>query len=252
MRPCPYCAKPIEDYAQVCPFCRTNLATPASAPGVPSAMPPGNSETSGKAIGSLVCGILFFFLPAAIAAVVLGHLSLSETRQSAGRMAGRGMAIAGLVLGYLGLSFIPLLIIAAIAIPNLLRAKLVANEASTVALLRTYNAALALYATQCPNQGYPPDPTYLALDDSHPFTCPQAQGGLTDTPQAGALPLKSGYRYFYIPMKRDASGHISKYGLAADPITPGVTGVKHFFTDETGIIRFSMRAAADSKSPEVQ
>jgi hypothetical protein len=137
VKSCPYCAQPLADYVQVCPFCRTNLVTPASATGVSSAMPPGNAETSGKAIGSLVCGILFFFLPAAIAAVVLGHLSLSEIRQSAGRTAGRSMAIAGLVLGYLGLSFVPLLIIAAIAIPNLLRAKMAANEASAVALLRT-------------------------------------------------------------------------------------------------------------------
>jgi len=244
MRPCPSCARPIEDYAQVCPFCRTKLAGPYAEPG--------HGETSGKAIGSLVCGLLFFFLPAAIVAVVMGHLSLSDIRKSAGRLGGRGMAIAGLVLGYLGLSFIPILIIAAIAIPNLLRAKMAANEASTVAALRTYNTALAEYAMQCPKQGYPTDPTYLVLDVSRPVTCPQAQESLTNVPQAGALPAKSGYRYFYIPMKRDAAGHISKYGLAADPMAQGETGVRHFCTDETGIIRSNVHGAADSKSPAVQ
>jgi type IV pilus assembly protein PilA len=223
---------------------------PGSAPGVYSGMPPGNAGTSGKAIGSLVCGILFFFLPAAIVAVVLGHLSLSEIRQSAGRLAGRGMAIAGLVLGYLGLSFIPILIIAAIAIPNLLRAKMAANEASVIISLRSYNAALARYAEECPNEGYPANPAHLELDGSRPNTC--SQESPAGVPQGSPLPVKWGYRYFYIPMELDASGHISKYGLAADAVTQGATGVRHFYTDETGIIRSSERGGADSKSPPVQ
>ena len=51
---------------------------------------------------------------------------------------GDGMAIAGLVLGYIGFAAIPfILIIAAIAIPNLLRARMAANEASAVGSLRT-------------------------------------------------------------------------------------------------------------------
>src|SRR5437879_12596996 len=89
------------------------------------------------AIASLICCILFFFLPSAIVAIIMGHLSLSDIRRSAGRLGGRGMAIAGLVLGYTGLAIIPVLIIAAIAIPNLLRARMAANEASAVGSLRT-------------------------------------------------------------------------------------------------------------------
>ena len=250
MKSCPYCAKAIEDYAQSCPFCGRNVAAPASAPGGYAGIPPGNLETSGKAIASLTCGILFFFLPAAIVAVIMGHLSLSDIQKSAGRLGGKGMAIAGLVLGYLGLSFIPILIIAAIAIPNLLRAKMAANEASAVASLRNYNTALSRYAEECPNQGYPPNPANLDLDGSRPSTCPEEN--TTSAPQAGELPVKSGDRYFYIPMNRDAAGHISGYGLSADPVTPGATGVRHFYTDETGIIRFNLRAGADSKSPPVK
>ncbi|MGC1167958.1 MAG: DUF4190 domain-containing protein, partial [Candidatus Acidiferrales bacterium] len=72
--------------------------------------------TSGKAIASLICGIFTLFLPASIAAIILGHLSLSEIRKSAGRLGGRGVASAGLVLGYAGIALIPfILIIAAIA-----------------------------------------------------------------------------------------------------------------------------------------
>jgi hypothetical protein len=53
------------------------------------------------------------------------------------------------------------LIIAAIAIPNILRSKMAANEASAVGSLRTYNTALVSYATECPSQGYPASLTFL-------------------------------------------------------------------------------------------
>ena len=60
---------------------------------------------------------------------------------------GDGMAIAGLVLGYIGFAAIPfILIIAAIAIPNLLRARMAANEASAVGSLRTINVAALSYS----------------------------------------------------------------------------------------------------------
>jgi len=243
MRSCPYCAQTIGDDAQACPYCRANLVWPTAQPG---------GETSGKAIGSLVCGILFFFPPSAVLAVIMGHLSLSEIRRSAGRLGGKGMAIAGLVLGYAGLAWVPILIIAAIAIPNLMRSKMAANEASAIASLREYNDALEEYAAQCPKQGYPPDSTYIGVEDSGAVTCPQAQSGQRNVPKAGALPMKSGYRFIYTPMQYDGEGHISKYGLSGDPITPGATGVKHFYTDETGVIRFTLRGGADSKSPPVQ
>ena len=73
---------------------------------------------------------------AGIPAIILGHISLSRIKKSMGRLKGEGMALTGLILGYISLPFI--LIIAAIAIPNLLRAKISANEAaaaSTVAPL---------------------------------------------------------------------------------------------------------------------
>jgi len=61
-------------------------------------------QNSNKAVASLVCGVLFLCAPASIAAVVLGHLALSDIKRTANRMAGKGMAIAGLVMGYLGIA----------------------------------------------------------------------------------------------------------------------------------------------------
>src|SRR5207302_10179523 len=104
--------------------------------------------TSGKAIASLVLGLPFVFFPTAVLAIVFGHWSRSEIRESAGRLKGAGMALAGLILGYIGVALVPMLIIAAIAIPNLLRAKMAANEASAVGSLRTLNVAAVSYSSR--------------------------------------------------------------------------------------------------------
>jgi type II secretory pathway pseudopilin PulG len=158
------------------------------------------------------------------------------------------MAIAGLVLGYAGLAILPILIIAAIAIPNLLRSRMAANEASAVASLRTYNTALARYAVECPQQGYPPNPTqYLELDGSRPSSCPQES--LTSIPQGGELPMKSIFLYPDETRRRRA---YFKIWLSGGPSGSGATGVRHFYTDETGLIRSSLRGGADSKSPQIQ
>jgi hypothetical protein len=72
------------------------------------------------------------FLPAAIAGIVLGHLSLAEIRKSVGRVQVLGLAMAGLVLESMRLATIPFLIIAAIAITSFLRAHVAANESAAL------------------------------------------------------------------------------------------------------------------------
>jgi len=240
MRPCPYCAKSIEDQAQVCPFCNRNLAPPPAGPGLQFTPPLGHQETSGKAIASLVCGILFFFLPSAIAAVIMGHLSLSDIRRSAGRLGGRGMAIAGLVFGYVGLAVLPILIIAAIAIPNLLRARMAANEASAVGSLRTIHIACVTYATE-----YKSFPSSLANLGPGASPSAKAAGLISDVLAARQ---ESGYLFTYEPGPSQDGGIIS-YEVHADPLTPGVTGVRHFFTDQSGVIRVRVDGPATVESP---
>lgn len=251
MRTCPYCAEQIEEQAQVCPFCTTDLPAPlltsasrqSVAPGVPPpSLSPGNSITSGKAIASLICGVLFFFLPSAIVAIVMGHLSLSDIRRSAGRLGGRGMGIAGLVLGYLGLSVLPILIIAAIAIPNLLHSKIAANEASAVGSLRTISVACTTYQTQ-----YGSYPSTLATlgPSAHPTA--QKAGLIDETVASGR---HSGYFLTY-EAGPSQGGVASSYEVHADPITPATTGIRHFFVDETGVIRVSERGPATADSPPI-
>jgi hypothetical protein len=103
---------------------------------------------------SLLC---FSFL-AGIPAIVLGHMSRSSIRKSMGRLKGEGMALAGLIMGYISIAFIPvMLIIAAIAIPNLLRAKLTANDSVAASVMRTINTAQVTYRVTYPSRGYARD-----------------------------------------------------------------------------------------------
>jgi hypothetical protein len=60
-------------------------------------------QTNGLAIASLVAGFLWFMWLGSIAAVVLGHVALRQINHSHGRQSGKGLAITGLVFGYLGL-----------------------------------------------------------------------------------------------------------------------------------------------------
>lgn len=66
----------------------------------------GESTTSGKAIGSLVCGIIGFFicgLILGIVAIVLGKQAMGEIDTSGGAIGGRGLALAGIIMGVIDL-----------------------------------------------------------------------------------------------------------------------------------------------------
>jgi type II secretory pathway pseudopilin PulG len=150
------------------------------------------------------------------------------------------MAIAGLALGYTGIAVLPILIIAAIAIPNFLRAKIAANEASAVGSLRTIGIACFTYARNY--NSYPP-----SLASLGPGTQPgPGAANLIDTPLS--LGQRHGYVFTY-DGKANASGTVTTYALYADPITEGQTGVRHFYLDQTGVFRVSVSGRATEDSP---
>jgi hypothetical protein len=148
---CAGCGNNVSEGERFCRVCGKEVSAATAVAPAASA----TAETSGKAVASLVCGLFLFVFPLSILAIIFGHLSLFEIRKSAGRLKGEGLAIAGLVLGYMGVAAMPvILIIAAIAIPNLLRARMAANEASAVSSTRILVAAEAGYAASHPEAGY--------------------------------------------------------------------------------------------------
>ena len=88
----------------------------SNLPSPPAAVPmaPVAQKTNGLAIASLVLGIVWIYWIGSILAIVFGHVALSQIKKSGGTQGGRGMAIAGLVLGYIGLATILLVIFVAI------------------------------------------------------------------------------------------------------------------------------------------
>jgi type IV pilus assembly protein PilA len=259
---CSRCGAGNPDTAAFCVSCGTQLQNQAGIPAPGSAVsgpPHGNAgppETSGKAIASLICGLFFFIFPSAVAAIILGHLSLSDINKSAGRLAGRGMAITGLVFGYGGILFIPfLLIVAAIAIPNLLRAKMAANEASATASLRAINTATGVYASEYKN-GFPP--SLPSMDEAETGTPSCEHAHLID--RALATGQKDGYIFDYVPTGVQIAWDDAKsggcaiagtqtYDVQAYPLKRGTTGLRSYYTDQTGVIRVEQNGFATADSP---
>ncbi len=274
---CQNCGTTNPDSGQFCSKCGSPLTAAAAArpttgpgaiPGRSFATPPpviGDVPTSGKAIASLVCGIFTFFLPASVAAIILGHMSLSEIRKSAGHIGGRGIATTGLVLGYLGIVIIPfILIVAAIAIPNLLHARMAANEASAVGSLRVIETAAVSYDSEFEN-GFPSSLEVLGGVPGGENTCNHAN--LIGAPLASGR--KSGYVFTYTPVfpgnsaapvispkaaaKGCTSGGASGFTVTADPLQRNTTGMRSFFADQTGVIRVADNGeSATADSPQLQ
>jgi hypothetical protein len=72
--------------------------------GWQGAPPVSRPKTSGLAVASLVTGLFFWcFLIPGVVGIVLGFLSLEQIADSQGTVKGRGMALAGIILGYVGL-----------------------------------------------------------------------------------------------------------------------------------------------------
>ena len=141
------------------------------------------------------------------------------------------MAIAGLVMGYLSFLMIPVfLIIAAIAIPNLLRSRIAANESSAVGSIRTINTAQITYASTYTAVGY--TCSLMDLDGGEPYT--EKSAGLIDGVLASGQ--RSGYRF---TLSNCSGSPVEAYQVVAEPVAVGQSGVRAFCSDQTGVIRFT-------------
>jgi len=138
-----------------------------------------------------------------------------------------------------------ILIIAAIAIPNLLRSRMAANEASAVGSLRTLNTAAVTFSTQC--AGFPVGNMLTAFG---PPANACVSADLIDS--VLALGTKSGYTFVGTGVDTDADGRGDTYTITARPSNFGTTGTRSFFTNESGVIRATTaNAAADVASTPI-
>ena len=143
-----------------------------------------------------------------------------------------------------------ILIIAAIAIPNLLRSRIAANEASAVGSMRTINTAETTYNSTYPTIGYTGTLVNLATNGGSCATPTSTSACLIDDTLSQATTTttpKSGY-YFTLTIS-SALG----YTLLGTPAKAGSTGVKNFYTDGTAVIKYTTDGtAATVTSPSIQ
>jgi type IV pilus assembly protein PilA len=148
-----------------------------------------------------------------------------------------------------------ILIIAAIAIPNLIRSKMAANEASAVATLRTINTSEVVYSST-----YNANPVFgtlafLGSGGSNGASCTPAALQTTPPTSASACLIdaaienagtvaKSGYLLSVTPVA-------GSYTATNNPQTPNSSGVRFFFTDQTLVIRANPGAAATASSAPI-
>jgi hypothetical protein len=109
-------------------------------------LPPSQPKTSALAVWSLVLGILSLTclsLFTVIPAVICGHMGMSRIKKSGGALTGNGLAIAGLIMGYLGIfaAISTIGLLSAIAIPNFVKARNQSMENACINNLRQIQAA---------------------------------------------------------------------------------------------------------------
>ena len=134
-----------------------------------------------------------------------------------------------------------ILIIAAIAIPNLLRSRIAANQASAVGSLRTLNTAEITYSSTY-NVGFTTTLGYLAPPAAGANPVSTAAGLIDSVLAAGT---KSGYSFAYSPGPTDSTARINTYSFTAIPITSS-TGTNYYYTDQSGVIRQNSTTTASS------
>ena len=156
-------------------------------------------KTSGLAIASLICG-LFFLIPLigallGLIALILGIVSLVKIAGNQETLKGNALAIIGIVLGVLGMVIVPvLMLIFAIALPNILKASIIHNDQFARTTLSALSREAEDYALQ--RGEYPSTPVSLLetgdicgkLEQGYRYSCSFSSDGY----QVAARPQKTG------------------------------------------------------------
>ncbi len=138
-----------------------------------------------------------------------------------------------------------ILIITTIAIPNLISTRMTANETSALKSLQVFNSACISYQS-----------TYGSYPHNQSDLGPPQNGSISKTaatilgsdlaPSGGIAASKSGYILRYTAGPASPSGNINSYTITADPEQYKDTGVRRFFTDESGAVHYTSDGSAAS------
>ena len=196
---------------------------------------------SGLATASLVLGILGTFslgilLIGSLIGLILGIVAVLKVNREPSVYGGKGVAIGGILTNSFGiLTIIPVGIIAAIAIPNLMMARMAANEASAIGHLRRLATAEATYQS--------------TVGEGQSFT------GMQELIASGLIApnsaSKNGYQFKVRLLDLDGNAALAgasdavRFEVVATPDTYGSTGRRSFYTSEEYVIR-----CADKKGKE--
>ncbi|PYX87551.1 MAG: hypothetical protein DMG68_11375 [Acidobacteria bacterium] len=246
---CPQCGGALPENQSPCPICALLQAVdaepataiaPKPAPVTITGEPPywladdeaERAPVNRKAVAAFILGLLFFILPCAFLAVVLGHLSLAEIKKSGGKLAGESRAKAGLVLGYIGVGALPIFIfVAGFMLPTLTRARIRANEASAENFLQQLNRAQVQYTRNHPEKGYACRFTELIG-----YGLPHSQM------MSGGYGVESdGYVFLLQGCSGEGFGTPnSHYQVTATPLKFRSTGIRMFCSNESSLVRTTL------------
>ncbi len=129
-----------------------------------------------------------------------------------------------------------ILIIAAIAIPNLLRSRMAANEASAVGSIRTINTSAVTYSSTYPTNGFPV--SLAAMGGANPCVAAPANACLLDPVLSAGT--KSGYAFTWAG---DGNTPSVNYTIVGVPVVLNSSGQRGFYSDQSGVIRYTTTGA---------
>lgn len=139
-----------------------------------------------------------------------------------------------------------ILIMAAIAVPNYLRSRLVANESSAAESVRTINTSLVTYSTVYQSVGFPVN--MAALGGASPCTASSTSACLLDSVLSAGT--KAGYVFAYA---NDGFTPSVSYTVTATPVVLGTSGQRMFCSNETSVIRVATSGTGcNGSSPTIQ
>ena len=192
----------------------TTGAAPVFGPAVANVQIASAPQTSGLAIASMVCGILSFFSLGltSLPAIIMGHMARSRIKKSTGAVGGGGMAVAGLITGYIGFFLFFVAILASLAVPVFNSVQRKGNQMKAVVNAKQIVLGMRQYA-QDNNGSLPPSLETLyeqkILDDRRLLEVPGTRtpttaetaweyrgAGMTDSSSGNTIVLISRESYY--------------------------------------------------------